>query len=276
MEKGIYTSDASRFSVSDNWSGVGAPVAHFHPEYEIYYLTDGIVEYLVNNKLYRIHTGNVVCIPPGVSHKSLQVLSIERKRMLLYVTPFDMQRYTESCPEIANLFDNFIYSPTREQGAKVKSIFASIAEEQNLETPNAAMMDALIMQLLITLGRSNKYEGESESINNTALQCVDDISRYLDARFSEDVTLSKLSSVFHMNPSYISRVFKQKIGVSITEYLANVRIRYATDMLFNTNMTVTDIAESAGFASCNNFCVVFKKHTGMSPLKFRNANRNEQ
>lgn len=98
---------------------------------------------------------------------------------------------------------------------------------------------------------------------------ISSIMRYMQEHLSEEVSLSVLSEVFHLNPQYISQLFKNKIGVGFLAYLTNIRIEKAKMLLLSTSMSVTEIAEYSGYGDYRVFTKVFKKTEGITPSQFR-------
>ena len=77
-----------------------------------------------------------------------------------------------------------------------------------------------------------------------------------------------------MSPVYLGRLFIERTGIKLTDYIAECRLRHACDQLRQTNKSVKEIAASSGYADANYFAKVFRQHKGMSPLEYR-ASRDE-
>jgi YesN/AraC family two-component response regulator len=96
-------------------------------------------------------------------------------------------------------------------------------------------------------------------------QCIDYICRnYSD----EDLGLQKISDSIGYNGSYLSRVFKQKTGRNLMDYINEVRIENAKRLLREQKIKAYNAAESVGYSNYSYFCRVFKKFTGMSPSRY--------
>ena len=95
------------------------------------------------------------------------------------------------------------------------------------------------------------------------------ITRYLQEHLSEEVSLSVLSDEFHLNPQYISQLFKNEIGVGFLAYLTSVRLEKAKKLLLATSLSVAEIAEQSGYADYRVFTKVFKKSEGVTPSQYR-------
>lgn len=115
---------------------------------------------------------------------------------------------------------------------------------------------------------------ESKTIKNSDLdegeeRVISSIMRYMQEHLSEEISLSVLGEVFHLNPQYISQLFKNEIGVGFLAYLTNIRIEKAKKLLLSTSLSVTEIAEHTGYGDYRVFTKVFKKTEGITPSQFR-------
>ena len=95
------------------------------------------------------------------------------------------------------------------------------------------------------------------------------ITRYLQEHLSEDVSLSSLAEIFHLNPQYISQLFKNEIGVNFLSYLTSIRMEKAKKLLLSTSASVAEVAQQSGYADYRVFTKVFKKAEGCTPSQFR-------
>lgn len=107
-----------------------------------------------------------------------------------------------------------------------------------------------------------------ENIDHTQ-QLVNDIQNYILSNLKEAPTLTQLSKVFNYNASYISRIFKQKTGLNISQFIAHNKIEKAKDLLLKTDKTIETISKDVGFDNSKYFFCFFKKQTGISPGDFR-------
>ncbi|PEE73423.1 hypothetical protein COM81_28730 [Priestia megaterium] len=105
--------------------------------------------------------------------------------------------------------------------------------------------------------------------HNSLHEKVSEIVRYINNHYMDLLTLHSLSKQFHISPYYLSRIYKKGTGFSFVEYLNQVRINEAQKLLKTTSLSVTSIAEKVGYENPTHFGRVFKKVTGISPLKYR-------
>ena len=98
---------------------------------------------------------------------------------------------------------------------------------------------------------------------------IHSITRYLQGHLAEDVSLSVLAEEFHLNPQYISQLFKSEIGVNFLSYLTNIRMEQAKKLLLTTSLSVAEVSERAGYGDYRVFTKVFKKSEGITPSQYR-------
>lgn len=105
------------------------------------------------------------------------------------------------------------------------------------------------------------YSGTSAAIRQLVL--------YLHAHYSEDISLREAAEKVHLNPTYLSTLFKQETGLSFTAYLTDLRLSRAEELLRQTNLPVTEIALRCGFSSPGYFTNVFREKHSVTPSGFR-------
>jgi two-component system response regulator YesN len=97
------------------------------------------------------------------------------------------------------------------------------------------------------------------------------VAAAIDRRFAEYLTLDLFAEEYGINPSYLSTVFKELMGVNFQTYLSTTRIRKAKDYLAAGALTLGEVAARTGFSSGFYFSRAFKKIEGRSPREFRGA-----
>ncbi len=95
------------------------------------------------------------------------------------------------------------------------------------------------------------------------------ITRFLQEHLTEEISLSVLAEEFHLNPQYISQLFKSEIGVNFLAYLTNLRMERAKKLLLTTALSIAEISEQSGYTDYRVFTKVFKKYEGITPSQYR-------
>ena len=74
---------------------------------------------------------------------------------------------------------------------------------------------------------------------------------------------------YHLNPQYISQLFKSEIGVNFLTYFTNIRMEQAKKLLLTTSLPIAEVSEQSGYADYRVFTKVFKKSEGVTPSQYR-------
>jgi two-component system response regulator YesN len=99
---------------------------------------------------------------------------------------------------------------------------------------------------------------------------IDDITNYVRENIEDtEMSLSKVSHVFFINSSYLSRIFKKEMGINFMEYLTKLRIDKAKMLIKNTDLKAYEIAEKVGISDPSYFSTCFKKYTGVSISEYK-------
>lgn len=106
--------------------------------------------------------------------------------------------------------------------------------------------------------------------NNTAFFKV---LRFINDYYRQDISLAQTAEQLHMNPNYISQMFKKETGITFIRYITDLRVEHAKKLLSTTSMSISDIASEAGFNDYFYFLKTFKKITGITPSQFRLTDR---
>lgn len=99
------------------------------------------------------------------------------------------------------------------------------------------------------------------------------ITEYMQNNFASDLYLDKIAEMFDTSSKYLSRKFKESVGMSFTEYLSGLRLEHAKTLLVNTNKPITDIMPECGFNNRTTFIRAFKNYTGDTPGSWRKNNQ---
>lgn len=110
-----------------------------------------------------------------------------------------------------------------------------------------------------------------ETITSSCKGIMDRVKDYIDVNYMNKITLTDLAKLFNINYSYFSTIFKEQVGVSLTQYLRKIRIEKACSMLKAGEANINLIANCVGFDDTMYFYRVFKKCKGMTPTEYRKS-----
>lgn len=112
----------------------------------------------------------------------------------------------------------------------------------------------------------NSYIDNEESSQGVIVKKV---IKHIDNNYEKKLTLETLSDIVHISPNYLSNLFKDNTGMNISDYIINIRLNKAKQLLLNTKLEIRDIASRVGYGDVSYFCQLFKKKEGVSPNKYR-------
>ena len=132
---------------------------------------------------------------------------------------------------------------------------------------NAPSLFASLKILLDSLWESGE---DKSSDSSSIMQQVEQIHRYIERSYHENITLTALAEQYHMDASYLSRIFSQKYGETIIAFLTRIRMEKAAELMKDQDKKLETISFLVGYDDYNYFSRVFRKKMGCSPRKYRN------
>lgn len=112
----------------------------------------------------------------------------------------------------------------------------------------------------------NSRESREQGSGRTAVQ---EVLRYIDKNYMQDLSLGEISELVHLNPNYFCEVFKREVGVTFKEYLTNRRMEKAKELLKNPAFKLNEVAALTGYSDARHFGKSFKRLTGVTPKEYR-------
>lgn len=101
------------------------------------------------------------------------------------------------------------------------------------------------------------------------------VEAYIEKNLAGDISLKKIAEIVHFNPSYLSRLYKNITGNSLSDFICEVKILKAKKLLSDNNYKIYEVASSIGFDNPSYFAKYFKKYTGQTPQDFRFSQRED-
>lgn len=92
---------------------------------------------------------------------------------------------------------------------------------------------------------------------------------YINDHLRDNITREMLAEYVHLNPAYLSRLFKKEVGMSITDYLLHERMRIAKELIISSTIPISEIAQTIGYSNFSYFSKMFKKVYHENPQQFR-------
>lgn len=140
-----------------------------------------------------------------------------------------------------------------------------------INSPAANEISSRMIESLILMIRDCAAIDPSKESNQKSQ--IQKILLYLHKNFKNNISLEDIARYSSFSPHYVSQLFRSETSMTLTQYVTNLRLEYAKNLLFSTNHSVTEICEKCGFRSFAHFLRCFKRVYGTSPSKYRQKAR---
>ena len=254
------------FQVADNEVAY-PPRIHYHPDYEVYYLTGGVCRYFIHNKTYRLTAGDIVVIPPGLIHKVIYE-SDSHSRMLFNCTadyvPASVQKVIHKIT---------YFGQTPETAKPIASLYKRIQE--SVSRPDEFWEDSLrcqVSQLFLLMAKSTSQPVPRPVGSPFVEKAID----HIRANYMYRLTLPETANHCAVSPEHLSRVFKRETGFGFNEYLNLYRLKKAESILKSGHAgSIAQVASLCGFSDSNYFSNAYKKMYGIPPSHAKHNDEQE-
>ncbi len=256
---------------------------HFHDTYELYFLEEEKGYYFIDRETYLVRAGDVVLIKPNQIHKTSMERVARHGRLLLQITeaPMDAFLRGNGFMTLEELYDKKgrIVSLGERAGAAVKELMIRVGEEiRDRQRGYDLMVRLKLLELLAVLWRCGEDappEREERVAQSPKYQKVQEVAEYLQANPGTRESLDQLAGRFYISRSWLSRIFREVTGFSVSEYANMVRVKRAQKLLAHGDYSVTEISELVGFESITYFERIFRRYTDRTPLGYRREKRGD-
>lgn len=249
---------------------------HAHNYYEFYLFLEGNVTMIIDGKKYPLHTGDMILIPPGISHHALIPDSdIPYRRFIFwlsqgYVTSLMKQSldYVYLMQQAAST-GHYLYHFDDEQFNAVQNRILKLLEEthSNRYGKNAAMhLD--VNDLVLSINRI-VYEKEHPSTAGDP-DILQNVSMYIENHLEEELSLDALAEQYYVSKYYISHLFTKTYGISLHQYIMKKRLAACRNAILIGSQP-SRVFYEYGIHDYSSFFRSFKKEYGMSPKDYQNV-----
>ncbi len=161
----------------------------------------------------------------------------------------------------------FLFRAASEAGASEEDLIKTARQTQQLIDTEKTFEDLCYHTTLIV-------ENYIDAIYNSRPQMAGvhylrAASAYMSEHFRENITLNSTAEYVDISPSYLSHLFSGRLSTTFTDYLAQIRIDAAKELLLTGNIPIYEISAAVGYTDPNYFIRTFKKHEGLSPKQYR-------
>ncbi len=247
---------------------------HFHPEYEIVYISNGKGKRHIGNHISQFENGDLIFLGPDLPHFGFtEQMTEQHTEIVIQMKKSFLGDDFLSKPEffqIAQLFQRShlglsFFGKTKE---KAGDILLQMAKQQGFERLIS------LLELLHFLATSEDYQTLNATnyafeVNAQDYPRINAIYQYVDQHFKEHISLDEVAKLINMTPPAFSRYFKKLTGKTFVQFVNEYRIAYASKQLGEEDQMITDISFESGFNNISHFNKQFKLITGLTPSEYR-------
>ncbi|MFI3141804.1 MAG: AraC family transcriptional regulator [Clostridia bacterium] len=263
--KPYYENKPERLDVSQSSLKYFPP--HLHINMELMYIKNGTSKIKVDAKEYEVSAGDLVVVFPNVIHS----YENETEENFATFVIFNSEFFDESTSTFINYEAVNPIIKAELIHDDVRYAIESLFKEKDTTDLNVAASRSLIHLILSRI--LPIIELEKTKYNKSA-NITSEIIVYVCDHFTEQITLDHLAETFGLNKYYISKLFSNKIKISLTDYTNNLRIQMAKKLLkSNNSLSILQISEQCGFETQRSFNRVFKSLCEVSPREYRSLSK---
>ncbi len=261
---------------------------HHHDYMQIWYVLKGNCEHIVEGVKHILSKDDIFIIPPKIEHTTIPLKNSE-----IICCEFSYE-------DFFNTSENTIYSDLYNSILGFSSIYCFLAEIPDLHTrfklrPEISeliksrmkymlseyvkcdmyfeqLISAEIVNMLILLSREYKKSPVSENItilHEKYMPLVESAINYIDANYNKPLKLEDVCKISMLSKTYFCYLFKTLTKRTFVEYLIDIRIQKAIELLKQPNNSITWVGYEVGFNDSTHFSRTFRKVQGMSPRAYR-------
>lgn len=220
---------------------------------DLTFVHEGHITYIIDGKTFTVSKGQAMYCPEGKSRCRLK-----GTENAIY-TSINFKCFPN------NLL-NLPYHIIDADNFDLRFYLSKIVELYNKE----GEFDKVKCDAFVSLVAYNLLENADRPNEN---KYISDIKAYIGANWNKKMTLEDIAASVHLSPSYSSALFKQHTSRSIIDYIIDLRISKACDMLKYSDLLISEIADNTGFSDIFYFSRMFKRHIGVSPASYRNREK---
>lgn len=254
-----------RYISISKYEGDWHSLPHTHQFTELFYVLHGEGVFYIENEKVPVKTDDLIIINPNVEHTEKTFPNNPMEYIVFGVEGLAFS-FTEHDQAYGRGYSFYSYGSDKNQFINFAQLM--MHEFQDKKPGFEKVCHGLLEVLLVYISRKQKLSVISESSFQLSKECAI-AKRYIDTNYAQDITLDSLAEITHINKFYLAHSFTECVGQSPISYLTERRLAACKELLSSSNLSVTQIATSAGFSSQSYFSQIFNKKVGMSPRQYR-------
>lgn len=278
LEK-IYVKNDESFFIGIFQDNLEKSTWHYHNNYEISFITEGTGKRIVADSIEEFQPGDLVFIGRDLPHVWIAEKDswTPSKRFLemvfLQFTSEVLCQQLLALPEFRHVAKALALS---DRGIQIVGQTLNEVSEIMLQLPYLNSFERMLnfykLMNIIGASETNIQLASSEYIRkrfNPADKRISMIHEFLMNNYREDVDLEKLAELVHMVKGSLCRFFKMKTGMTVFDYLNQIKVDFACKLLMAPDLSIMEVAFDSGFNNISHFNKQFRRIAGLSPSEYR-------
>ncbi|MDE7276113.1 MAG: AraC family transcriptional regulator, partial [Lachnospiraceae bacterium] len=244
---------------------------HCHPYFELFYIENGVCRFFIKNNMYDMHTGDFMLIPPQMFHYTRYLFGACRRSVVFFRKEDIAEPVKQLLPQQTDFFSEMqIFQVPEIYQEQITALLLQMVKEEKIgDERSPLMLQTLLQELFLLCSRECIFPQDIlPNIHTTDRQIVQ-AAQFISSHYMEHITTADIARAADYSPNYLSRKFREAVGIGVHEYLLFIRLRHAALELLATDDSVTEIALRCGFSDGNYFKDAFKKKYGVTPRAYR-------
>lgn len=241
--------------------------AHWHERVEILYVVEGSMEVSCGNDKVLVKKGEAAFVHPRQPHTA----TASEEGTVYQTIMFELAQWKELPGSKEHVAAQVVSGNMRFNNHLCDSCTGSLLKKicEEYEKPMTGGNFIIIGLVYELLGYMIRYYVDQTYIPPALDERFDQALEYINKHYTEGITTGQIADQFSYEVSYFCRKFRQRTGLSMTEYVHILRLEMAGVLLSTRQDSVESIAEQCGFADVNYFIRCFRNRYDLSPAKFR-------
>ncbi len=233
---------------------------------EITYVISGKATFYCNDVPTDIRGGEIHYIKKG---SRFRATTSQSENFLCICVAFNPKRsYAPIAPYLQAMTN--VDTMVVVDNGKIKRLCELLVDETYIQDEQqTTMLNLYMTEILITFFRIINGNPSPRRVNKASSSfTIYHLKRYIDNKFMQIQDIQSVANELSYSEYYLSHLFKEKVGISIKDYITRKKLSAAADMLSDGTMSVNDVAEKIGYSSAHTFRQAFKRHFGVSPSEY--------
>jgi len=229
---------------------------HFVDHYDITYIIKGNARYTINGKIHELGPGDLLCLTDGVEKEAI---TYQKSLMHCFTVNFYTLYPALKCPPLSFPMVNHI---------GIRKDLIDLFREMTISWSNQQEGYIMRSRALLMLILHRLYEIFLYKVDNlTGDYRISKATRFIAMHYSDKLTVKDLARQAQLDEAYFGHLFRKVTGVTVHQYIMQIRVRNAENMLQNGNYKVREVAEHCGFSDVVHFYKSFMALRGFPPSR---------